>query len=88
MEQKQIKKMMMVNLMTELNFVMDMEEEIITETYTKQKYLYGTKEVIVTHHKSFSTVTGEGTNEYEIEEIDSDDLTEKELDEIQDKLNE
>ena len=87
MEQKQ-KIMMMVNLMTELNFIMDIEEEIITETYTKQKYLYGTKEVIVTHHKSFSTVTGEGTNEYEIEEIDSDEFTEKELDEIQEKLNE
>jgi len=79
---------MMVNLMTELNFIMDIEEEIITETYTKQKYLYGTKEVVVTHHKSFSTITGEGTNEYEIEEIDSDEFTEKELDEIQEKLNE
>jgi len=87
MEQKQ-KIMMMVNLMTELNFIMDIEEEIITETYTKQKYLYGTKEVVVTHHKSFSTITGEGTNEYEIEEIDSDEFTEKELDEIQEKLNE
>ena len=88
MEQKQIKKMMMVISMTELKFINDVEEEVITETYIKQKYLYGKKEVIVTHHISFSTITGEGVNEYEIEEIDSDDLTEKELDEIQDKLNE